>query len=269
MVMVKKIKIGITGHTGYIGSNLVKYLESKSLELIFIRGDLTDPSIVEKNFKLKNIETVIHLAGTFDPPFVNLMNKNVVTTFNLIDVGMKYGLKRIIYLSSAAIYGEPNQNKSHESDTPQPNTEYGLSKLCAENIIKYFSTVKKLGYVILRFPGVYGKGGQGVIDSFVKDIKDHKSITLYDDGNQKRNFLYIDDACESIYRSLFFEGNDTFNIASIKSLTLNEVIKKLKKKYFFEIKNQDSNNGLKNISLDIKNARNKLKFTPKYIKLII
>jgi len=267
--MVKKLKIGITGHTGYIGSNLVKYLESKSLELVFIKGDLTDPSIVEKNFKQNNIDIVIHLAGSFTPPLINLMSKNVTTTFNLIDIGMKYGLKKIIYLSSAAIYGEPIKNKSLESDVPQPNTEYGLSKVFAENIIKYFSTVKKLEYVILRFPGVYGKGGRGVIDSFIKDIKERQAVTLYDDGNQKRNFLYIDDACESIYKSVSFKGSDIFNIASTRSLTLNEIINKLKQKYSFQVIYKKPNNSLRNITLNIKRAERELKFFSKNKKILI
>lgn len=267
--MVKKLKIGITGHTGYIGSNLIKYLESKSLELVLIKGDLTDPSIVEKSFKLNNIETVIHLAGSFNPPLVNLMNKNVITTFNLIDVGMKHGLKKIIYLSSAAVYGEPNQNKSLESDIPQPNTEYGLSKFFAENIIKYFSIVRKLRYVTLRFPGVYGKGGRGVIDNFIKDINERKAITLYDDGNQKRNFLYIDDACESIYKSIFYKKNDIFNIASTRSFALNEIINKLEQKYAFQVIYKKSNNSLRNITLNTNKAQKELKFYAKNKKIII
>lgn len=267
--MEKKIKIGITGHTGYIGSHLIEYLKLRSLEPVLIDGNLTDPLEVEKNFKKRKIEIIIHLAGAFNPPFVNLIDKNVITTFNILDIGVKYGLKKIVYISSAAIYGEPLMDESVESDVPHPNTEYGLSKLLAENTIKYFTTLKNLKYIILRFPGVYGKGGRGVIDCFIKDINERKLITVFGDGNQKRNFLYIDDACESIYKSIFFEESGVFNIASTKSITLHEIIDVFKERYSFEVINKDSNNGLRSISLNIMNAKNRLQFTPKYTKLIV
>lgn len=263
---MEKIKICITGTDGFIGSNLTKTLNlNNNIILIPFDGNLLNKDDIVNFFDAnKNIDQIIHLAGTFFGDFDELLKINVLTTQNLLHIAVKNGVKKIIYPSSGAIYGEPIMEESLETDILKPNTFYGLAKLYTEDCIKYYYNNFNLNYIILRLPNVYGENNnKGVIYNFLTDIKNKREITIYGDGTQSRNFLHVSDVCMAIEKSIFYDKSDIFNISNPTKVSINEIVKILAKKYEFRIIYKEANNNLKDLLLDINKARNELNFLPK------
>jgi UDP-glucose 4-epimerase len=263
-------KIGITGCKGFIGSHFVDYCRQHSLPYVCFLGDLLNSEDVQHFFSENAIDQLIHLVGTFDPPFQNQIEKNVMTLQTIVNIGINHGLTKIIYASSGAIYGEPLHETSKESDNLRPNTLYGLSKLFAESCIQYYSNNYGIHYVILRFPNVYGLDAQkGVISRFLYDIKTKGEITIAGDGLQSRNFLHVDDACRALAKAIDYNTSDIFNISNSQKLTINEVVDMLKKKYVFTIDHAPKDNNLKNLLLDGSKAKRLLGFEANYKNLFL
>lgn len=255
------ITVGVTGSSGFIGSHFISQFQTP---IIPFTGNLLDIPTVIKYFKTNHITHLVHLVGAFDLSFDNLMQKNVNTTQYLLEIGKDYGLQKIVYTSTGAVYGEPQHNRSKETDVCSPNTLYGVSKLYAEQIITYYQRNYGIGYVILRLPNVYGEGNtKGVIFNFLKAVKLKKEIVIAGSGEQRRNFLYVLDACDAITKALSYEGSDTFNIAPEKHYSLLEICKLLTQKYDFTIQHKQADNPLKNLILDSEKSKSMLKFTSK------
>lgn len=262
--------IGIIGYKGFIGTHLIKYLSAKNISYIVFEGDLLNKGDIEFFLKGNNISQVVFLVGTFNPSFENLIKINVLTLQNFLEVGIQHNLKKIIFTSTGAVYGEPIRQKSKETDPLKPNTLYGLSKLFAEECIKFYKNNYGLKYIILRFPNVYGDGNnKGVIHKFLSDIKKFKKIIIEGNGKQKRDFLYVEDTCRAIEKALTYPYSDIFNISNIKYLSINEVIDNLKTKYDFSIEYKPAANNLNTLSLDINKAKNILGFSPTIVKFKI
>lgn len=262
--------IGITGSSGFVGSNLCEYLSLKKIHFVIFKGDLLNKDDVN-NFFIKNTVTqVIHLAGTFKPPFCNLLEKNVLTTQSILDIGIKYGLKKIVYVSSGAVYGEPLQNESYETDPLQPNTLYGLSKQYAEECIHFYASNSNLTYVILRLPNIYGEENtKGVIFNFLNDIKHYKKITILGDGTQRRDFIHVSDVTLALVKALKYNHSDIFNISNPTRTSLLELVQLLRKKYVFSIEYAKADNNLHDLILNTDKATKKLNFQPKLKSLQI
>lgn len=268
---IKFSKIAITGSTGFIGANLLKVLDKSKIGYVCFKGDLLNVKDVNKFFSRNKPATVIHLAGAFFGSKKYLEEVNVATTKNLLDAAVKYGLKKIIYSSTGAVYGEPTgKNSSRETDTAKPNTDYGKSKLAAENNIRDCQEKNNITAIILRFPNVYGPGNEkGVIFNLLDDIKNKGKINVFGDGKQTRQFLHVLDACRAILLALKCHQSGVFNITNGKNISINAIISKLQKKYDFEINYKESNNNLKNLSLNPAKSLKILHFKPVYKKLII
>lgn len=254
--------IGITGHNGFIGSHLLKKIDAEEFKLRLFNGDLADTKALDAF--TKDCEKVIHLAGIFSDDFDKLLNVNVLGTKNVVDSCKINGVRKIIFSSTGAVYGEPlHDGISKEEDSFFPNTLYGLSKLYAEEYINFSG----LDFVILRFPNVYGPGNEkGVIYNFLKSIKENKKVTIFGSGNQKRDFLFVEDAVQSIILSLkYSKEKEIFNISSVIAHSLNDVVAIIKKKnVFFEVeyKSADENNALQILSEDITKAKEELNWQP-------
>lgn len=269
---IKKFKktVGIIGYKGFIGNHLVKYLSTKNISYTNFEGDLLKKDDIEIFFKKNNISQALFLVGTFNPPFENLIKFNVLTLQNFLEIGVKRKLEKIIFTSTGAVYGESVGRKSKETDPLKPCTLYGLSKLFAEECIKFYKNNYGLKYIILRFPNVYGDGNnKGVIYQILLSIKESKKVVIEGDGKQKRDFLYVEDACLAIEKVLSYPDTDIFNISNIKCLSINQVIGKLKAKYDFSIKYRPQANNLNTLTLDINKAKNKLGFFPNTVNLKI
>lgn len=271
--------IAITGGTGFVGRYLIKRLvnEGYKINLLVhrhkfnhpqvetIRGDLVSGKGLDKF--LKDAKVVIHLAGRFAPPNSEIFKNNVAATFNLLEKCAEHKIEKIIFSSGIALYGEPPGRAWKETDKPKPNTVYGLSKLLAEEITRYWGNSYYIKYFLLRFPNIYGLGNQkGVVFNFLKVIRDKGKVIIYGDGRQKRDFLFIDDAVEAIIKTLNYQGpSDIFNVGLGKTVSLLELValleKILKRKIPIEFK-QPETYVVRTLSGEIKKAKNLLNWQP-------
>lgn len=267
---IKNKTIGITGGSGFIGTHLKKRLDLNKIPYTLFDGDLLKSNDVTAFFKNNKLSTVIHLAGCFSGSNEDLFNANFFTTQKILETGLKYGLNKIIYASSGAVYGTPKHtNGSSESDHLNPGTFYGLSKELAEDCIQFYHRTNGMEFVILRFPNVYGPGNQkGVIYDLLTSIKTKKEAVIRGNGSQTRQFLHVEDVCHALIKALNFNKSEIFNITPLREYSINEVVKLLKPAHTFMIKHLPPDNFIK-MKLDPTKSTNLLSFIPRYQELSI
>ena len=291
------MKILVTGGAGFIGKHLIKSLLEKDenvtifdnfsnstkksisslikLGVKLVEGDIRQPIDIQNAIKDQNI--VIHLAAQIS---VSKSIKNPLETFeinvdgtrNVLNACEKNGIKKLIVASSAAVYGEglPNLKLTEESVT-DPISPYGESKLKMEQMIKDLVSKHKINCVILRFFNVYGMGQSdeyaGVITKFIEKITQNKSLEIFGDGLQTRDFVSIDDIVNSIQNALSNNKNGIYNIGSGKATTIKEIAEMIisitEKKV--DIKYSSPKKGDIKFSVgDISLAKKDLKYKPKF-----
>ena len=283
----------MTGGAGFIGGYLVNFLlnhnhkvtiydnlsnSSKSTlnsltkdEVQFIKGDILDYDRLNKSSK--GFELVIHLAAKIDVVESALCpehtrNVNVDGTVNVLKCCIKNNIEKIIFSSSAAVYGDSDATVD-ESAKVSPLSPYGKSKLSAENKIKKMAE-NNLEYIILRLFNIYGKRQNkqyaGVITKFVESVSKGDPLVIYGDGKQTRDFVSISDVINAFDCAIKTNSSGTYNIASGKSTSIKELAemtqdrsgKKLKIKYK-TAKKED----IRYSDADIARAKQELGFNPK------
>jgi UDP-glucose 4-epimerase len=290
------MKIIVTGGAGFIGKHLVKFLIKKDISVtIFdnfsnskedsiadlksqgvkiIEGDII--KIHEINNAVKNHDIVIHLAAKISVEdsiknSTKTFQTNVDGTKNVLIACEKNNIKKIIVSSSAAVYGESEADiKLTEKSKINPISPYGESKVMMEKEIKRFEENHDLNYVILRFFNIYGIGQSpeyaGVITKFVKKIELNKSLEIFGDGMQTRDFISINDVVDSIYNSIQNGKNQIYNIASGKTITIKELAElmiSLSKRDLKIIYNDIKKGDIKFSQADISLAKKELDYLPK------
>lgn len=259
----------ITGCAGFIGSSFLKSIINKNYKIIgiddlstgniknlpkdkkfrFIKGDCGDSNILNK---IKdNVDIIYHFAGQssgeksfYDP--INDIDRNLFSTIKLLNFYLKKKSRQFIYASSMSVYGNKNKKVS-ESDSCNPISFYGLSKLSSENFISMFAK-KKVNYTILRFFNVYGEGQsldnlrQGMIRIYLTQILKNKNLIVKGSTRRFRDFIYIEDVNKILEKLIANKRcyNQVFNVGFGKKYTVNQVInlikKKIKKKFKVKIK---------------------------------
>jgi len=287
------MKILVTGGAGFIGKHLVKYLldkgntitifdnfsnsEEKSLEYYIksgvkiVNGDIRKFDEILK--ETEDQDVLIHLAAKISVS-QSILNPsetfevNVDGTKNVLEACKKNYVKKIIIASSAAVYGEGSSGmKLIESAKTNPISPYGKSKLKMEQEIEKNN---KIDCVILRFFNIFGIGQTpeyaGVITKFIEMILSNKPLEIFGDGMQTRDFVSINDVVESIYDAIKNGKNGTYNIASGKAITINELAKfmiSLSKKGL-EIHHISEKHGdIRYSEADISLAKSKIGYVPK------
>jgi len=287
------MKILVTGGAGFIGKHLVKYLldkgntitifdnfsnsEEKSLEYYIksgvkiVNGDIRKFDEILK--ETEDQDVLIHLAAKISVS-QSILNPsetfevNVDGTKNVLEACKKNYVKKIIIASSAAVYGEGSSGmKLIESAKTNPISPYGKSKLKMEQEIEKNN---KIDCVILRFFNIFGIGQTpeyaGVITKFIEMISSNKPLEIFGDGMQTRDFVSINDVVESIYDAIKNGKNGTYNIASGKAITINELAEfmiSLSKKDL-EIHHISEKHGdIRYSEADISLAKSKIGYVPK------
>ena len=193
-------------------------------------GDITDRGLV--NSVVSNVDVIIHLAAntgvpqSIDDPVADF-NANVIGTFNLLDAARSSQVDKFIFASSSAPLGE-TEPPVHEEIAPHPISPYGASKLAGEGYCSAFYRSFGLETVALRFGNVFGKHSlhkQSVVAKFAKQAIDGDTLEIYGDGNQTRDFIYVDDLVRAIILSVETEGigGEIFQIASNLETTVSEL----------------------------------------------
>ena len=249
-------KILVTGGTGFIGSHLLDRLMKEDNEVVvldnFFSGKIKNVKrhLDSKNFHLtegdvrnsddvkeaiKDVEAVFHLAAIVSVPLsienpLLVNNVNVRGTLNLLKASSKADVDRFIFASSCAVYGEADILPINEQHPTSPISPYAASKLAADNYCRVFYQVHGLKTVCLRYFNVFGprqtKGPySGVISQFIGRLKQNKSPIIYGDGEQTRDFVYIDDVVEACILALKCKScfGEAINVGTGKPTTINEL----------------------------------------------
>jgi UDP-glucose 4-epimerase len=176
-------KVLVTGGAGYIGSHTVRQLGEAGYEIVvydnlstgsakavmygeLVVGDLQDVSCLQQTFAQHQFEAVLHFAASISVPesIANPLQyyaNNTQNTLNLLRCCQTFGVKQFVFSSTAAVYGEPQENPVRESSPTEPINPYGCSKLMSERIIRDYGCASDLRHVILRYFNVAGADPQG------------------------------------------------------------------------------------------------------------
>jgi UDP-N-acetylglucosamine 4-epimerase len=223
-------------HTGLM-ENINRYKQNRNFH--FVKGDIRDFGLVKE--LVKDIDAVLNLAAiasvqlSVENPLI-ANDVNVKGTLNLLKASSDSDVERFIQISSAAIYGNPHTLPVSEDFCPKPLSPYAVSKLAAEEYTNVFNIVYGLETVCLRFFNVYGPGQanspySGVITVVANDLLAVRSPRIFGDGNQTRDFVFVEDVVSAIMLALSVKNaiGETFNIASGKAATISEIVQILQK----------------------------------------
>lgn len=196
-----------------------------------IVGDIEDPELAIR--ACEGMGAVVHLAGntgvgpSIEDPRSDCL-ANVIGTLNYLEAARHSGARRFIFASSGAVTGECDP-PIHERVPTRPVSPYGASKLAGEAYCSAYARSFGLGTAALRFSNVYGPGSghkQSVVAKFIRQAAAGEPVVVYGDGNQTRDFIYVDDLAEAIQRALAAENisGEAFQIATMKETTVLELV---------------------------------------------
>jgi len=247
----------VTGGAGFIGSAtsellcknydvvIIDNLYSGSLNNIkhllkldnvkFIKVDITNYNEFIDKLRLvnNNVISVVHLASivNVDEVYANprrALEVNVIGIVNVLEFMRKFDIERIVYASSVAIYGEPQYLPIDEDHPLRPRNLYGLTKLMGENILWRYYEDYGIRFIALRYFNVYGprmRPGQygSVIYKFIESLLRNKPPTIYGDGNQTRDFIYVYDVARANVKALNSDYIGALNIGTGHEVSINEL----------------------------------------------
>ena len=248
------MKILITGGTGFIGSHVCNLLISQGHQVVvvdnlshsttdsisskteFIKADLLDQSALEKI--LPGVDAVIHMASLIEVSEsvlkpVEFAENNIIGTVKLLEAMKNTGVKKIVFSSSACIYGKPKKIPIVEDDRlGLQENPYGLTKISMEQFCMLYHLLYNFDVTILRYFNPYGPGENHspethAIPNFIKAILAKQKVPLFWGGEQTRDFIYIDDLVKAHILPLNLTGLHIYNVGSEIGVKVIDVIKKI------------------------------------------
>lgn len=231
-------RVVILGNRGFIGSHLERHFRSKNPDLETVGRDLPDFDMtsvddVKKLSRLFGMDTIVIMLSAIKRQFgdtVEAFNKNLKMTINLCHLLQTYSVGRFVFFSSAAVYGEDIHNTNITEETPvNPTSYYGMMKFTSERLYwKVLSQSEKTSLLILRPPTIYGPGDKGLTYGPVKFISSAvkgEEITLWGDGTELRDFVFINDVAEIVFKLTFSSYSGVINLASGISHSYCDILK--------------------------------------------
>ncbi|WP_226988720.1 SDR family oxidoreductase [Methanopyrus kandleri] len=287
----------MTGGAGFIGSHVVEELVDRGHDVVvldnfsvgceenlrevrddieIVRADVTDPRAVERTFREYRPEAVIHLAAqvnvrySMESPFVDA-RINALGTLNLVSLAAEHDVERFVYASSGgAVYGEPEYLPVDEEHPTRPISNYGVSKLAGEYYVRVYAERDGFEYVILRYANVYGprqdpRGEAGVIPIFLLRAARGEPLTIFGDGEQTRDFVFVEDVAR-VTAEAVERGDGVYNIGTGRETSVNDIVNAVKAVtgVDVEVVYEDPRPGeVRRIYLDPSRAREELGFEPR------
>lgn len=190
---------------------------------------------------LQGVDIVIHLISTTLPSddtthIREEIQENIIPTVSLLESMVKSGVKEILFVSSGGtVYGETGEKVNDVNAPLNPVCSYGVQKKVIETYLQFYGVRYGINYKIARVSNPYGLGQdihklQGVIPIFIRNLLNSQPITVYGDGTDVRDYIYMDDVTNIIERMLAYEGEESiFNVGTGTVYTLNEIIDKIVK----------------------------------------
>jgi UDP-glucose 4-epimerase len=288
------MEVLVTGGAGFIGSNIVDGLIKEGHKAIvvdnlstgkkenlnekaeFYQLDIRDQEL-EKVFEENEISHIIHHAAQIDvqhsikDPLFDAHN-NILGTINVLEMAKEYEVEKIIYASSAAVYGEPDYLPVDEEHPIKAMSPYGITKHTPEHYIKMYSELYNLKYTIFRYSNVYGprqdpKGEGGVVSIFVDEMLAEERPVIFGDGEQTRDFIHVYDIVKANLLALEKGDNILVNISTESRDSVNDLVDYLNEilPYSLEAINEEARKGdILHSSLANGKAKELLGWTPDY-----
>jgi UDP-glucose 4-epimerase len=290
------LKFLVTGGAGFLGAALANHLvgqghhvrvlddlsagDQKRLDarVVFTRGDTRD--IPKLWTLLKGVDCVYHLAARVSVQEsilypVEYNEVNVGGTVSLMTAVRDARVKRVVFASSGAAYGNQQEQPVRESAQLKPDSPYAVSKMAAEGYVQALGALCGIETVILRVFNAYGPGQSippthaPVIPRFLKQILGGGSLVIYGKGNQSRDFIYVSDVVEALVAAARANNVDraVINVGSGREVTIDalvEAIERVTKHSAHRLYNEvEDNGGVSRLVADVSLAREKLDFQPK------
>ena len=250
------MKVLITGGYGFIGSHtaerffkegykvyIIDNLSSGSKENVTIKHKFYQMNVedakCEDVFSNNDFDVVVHLAA-----HINVMDSvkrpdldvqsNILGLVNMLHLSSKFKVKKFIFASSAAVYKSIGRLSLAEEDELEPISPYGVSKLAGEQYCRLWRDMYNLDTVTLRFSNVYGprqsiKGEGGVVSIFMNHLFNNKALLVYGNGEQTRDFIYVEDLVDAIYKTAEFCSCSLLNVSTDSQKSVNDLIHSLKR----------------------------------------
>jgi UDP-glucose 4-epimerase len=291
-------KVLITGGAGFVGSNLTTQVEASggkaivlddlftgsldnldsNLKIEFVEGSVTDQKLVSKLVREANY--VIHMAArniivsTANPR--NDYAVNIGGTLNVLMAAKEHGIERIVYTSSASVYGNPRIIPIPEDEKTHTFSPYSVSKLAGENYCNAFYETYGVPVTSVRYSNVYGPRQDpknpycGVIAKFMEAIEQGKAPQVHGDGQQTRDFTYVDDAVNATLVAVLSPKSEgmVFNIGTGTETRITDIIAVLAHLYGREVLSEHiDRRDIDNIRLrvlNIERIRTRLRWQPQF-----
>ncbi|QPJ65219.1 MAG: NAD(P)-dependent oxidoreductase [Candidatus Nitrohelix vancouverensis] len=230
--------IGVTGASGFIGSHLTNALRaSRSGEISPLNraNGKSVPGVAVLRKFATNLDLIYHLGGVNRASSKEIIEGNVLYMSHLVEAlqSLPEPRPRVIFMSSALVYAITGDNfKIRESQATRPETLYGVCKKAAEDILH----ASGLDHTILRFTNIYGPGCRPDYNSTIATFCDRairgEAVCIHGDGEQSRNFLYIDDAIRALIQAGKVpakRGARIYNVGSGTMISLNQIAAQIKR----------------------------------------
>ncbi len=251
-------KILVTGGAGFIGSHMAERLRNQGENVIvldnkstglrrnvpqgveYILGDVRNLIDLKKIFE-RGVDAVIHIAGqasnirSFDDPYDDL-ETNVVGTLNVIQTCLKHRTPRLLFASSMTTYGHPDRVPVSEMQLPAPISYYGITKYTAERYVMATALRNDLDFkfnvTAFRMFNVYGERQrldnpyQGALGFFLGNVLSNKTVIIHSDGEQTRDFVYIQDVVDAWVNALDNPAayQRVYNLGFGEAITINRLV---------------------------------------------
>lgn len=245
---VKDKKVLITGGNGYLGRHLATSLREAGAKVFIMDKngdetsentfilDITDRELLTNAIHIIQPDIVFHLAASLNrdrnfDSFDDIHSINFDGTLNLLMALQDVDYENFIFASTSEIYGS-NEAPFVESQIPDPASPYSLTKVFSENLIKTFSKTYNKKFTILRIFNFFGKGmsPQFFIPQMMSSLRNNTPFEMTE-GEQKRDFLYLDDLLEAMLLCASCTGrNESFNVCSGEAVTLKQLVLEMKLK---------------------------------------
>lgn len=244
------MKALVTGGAGFIGSNLVELLAAEGHDVVvlddlssgyaenlapragFIQGDVSQPDMARS--AAAGCDVIFHLAASvgntrsIDNP-VRDSEVNLIGTLRVLEAAREHGIGRVVFSSSAGIFGELKTLPIAEDHQQDPDSPYGASKLAAEKMCLVYNKLYGMKNVCLRYFNVYGLRQRydaygNVIPIFAERMVRDQEVTIFGDGEQTRDFVHARDVAQANYRAAISDdAAGSFNIGSGSRISINEL----------------------------------------------